>query len=167
MRLPQPHPRTSSNPYSPHWSVLCGIWIRRRGLKVLPGARPGGRGEDEAPPAIRAGCSPRGPRELFPGLPLAVRRRVQRGWGEGVPGNSLCAPGAVPCSWREGGVALPCWELLTGKPIGDGSPLALHSCSESGDLECEVERIWVALLFGPWKDSKALFQALFWLPLAL
>lgn len=79
------------------------------------GRSPALRSELAASPEAHVSCSP--------GLPLAVRRRVQRGWGEGVPGNSLCAPGAVPCSWREGGVALPCWELLTGKPDWGWEPL--------------------------------------------
>lgn len=73
-------------------------------------------------PAILTSCSGRSPREPFPCLPLAVRRRVQRGWGEGVPGNSQYVPGTVPCSWREGGVALPCPELLTRKRLGMGAP---------------------------------------------
>lgn len=93
-RLPQPHPRTSSNPYSPHWSVLCRIWIRRGVSRFSRERAPEGVARTKPRPAIGAGGFPRGPRELFPRLAFGSSQTGAAGLGRGSAWEQSV------CSWR-------------------------------------------------------------------
>lgn len=149
------HPRTSSNPYSPHWSLLAGSGAGEGSQSALLGARPGGRGDNElswlaqqgptwaVPPAypwqFADGCSGAGARECLGTVSECLALCLAAGGRVGSP----CPAGSC---WPESDWG---WE-----PLG-------FFRSESGDIEHEAEKLWTALLSGSMGRLKDAFPGSF------